>query len=102
MHVLEKIKEAEIVAENLRVEAKNKVQQLIDETNNTNSETTQKMIDEAKLEISKLNEQNEAYLAKLEKESLEECDHIIKASEELAKAHLNETVEFILKKVIAS
>ena len=102
MPVLDKIKEAEISAENLRVEAKNKVQVLLDDTNRLNNETTQKMIEDAKVEISKMNVENEAYLAKLEQEKFNECEELIKASEELAKTHLNETVDFILRKVIAS
>ncbi len=102
MPVLDKIKEAEKLAEDLKEEARKQVSEKLVEVNNKNFETTKQMFDDARLEIKKLNEENNNYLIELTNKSIAECQEINLANENLAKVHLNETVEFILKKVIDS
>lgn len=102
MPILDKIKEAERIAEESRVEARKEVSELISETNIKNAEISANMIDEAKIDIKKLNEENDKYISELTTNSIDECKKINDNNERLAKINLDETVEFILKKVIDS
>jgi vacuolar-type H+-ATPase subunit H len=102
MPILDKIKEAEVLAEEIRVNAKKEVSLMLEEAAKENSEATKKMLEEAKDEVKKLNEVNSSYLKELSNQSNAEIEATNAANEKLAKVHLNETVEFILKKVIDS
>ena len=75
---------------------------MLEEAAKENSEATKKMLEEAKDEVKKLNEENSSYLKELSNQSNAEIEATNAANEKLAQVHLNETVEFILKKVIDS
>lgn len=102
MPILDKIKEAEVLAEEIRVNAKKEVSLMLEEAVKENSEATKKMLEEAKDEVKKLNEENSSYLKELSNQSNAEIEATNAANQKLAQVHLNETVEFILKKVIDS
>ena len=102
MPILDKIKEAEQIAEEIRVKAKKEVSLMLEEAAKSNSETSKNMLDAAKEKIKELNEANDKYLVELTNKSVADINAINDANEKLAQVHLNETVEFILKKVIDS
>ena len=102
MPILDKIKEAETLAEEIRVKAKKEVSLMLEEVERKNNETSSKMLSDAKDNVKHLNEENAKYLDELTEKSIAETKKVNEANEKLAQVHLNETVDFILKKVIDS
>ena len=102
MPVLDKIKKAETQADELRVKAKMEVAEMLEQNNQDNMIKVQQMMDDAKNEIKHLNEETQNHLKQLELEAKEDCDKQNQADSILAKTHLDETVEFILRKVTDS
>lgn len=102
MPILDKIKEAETLAEEIRVKAKKEVSLMLEEVERKNNETSSKMLSDAKDDVKHLNEENAKYLDELTEKSIAETKKVNEANEKLAQVHLNETVDFILKKVIDS
>lgn len=102
MPVLDKIMKAEAQAESLREEAKNEVARMLDENNKDNTIKVQSMLEDAKNEIKRLNDETVNHLKQLEVEAKEECEKLNKEDSVLAKTHLDETVDFILRKVTDS
>lgn len=102
MPILDKIKEAETLAEETRVKAKKEVSLMLEEVERKNNETSSKMLSDAKDDVKHLNEENAKYLDELTEKSIAETKKVNEANEKLAQVHLNETVDFILKKVIDS
>lgn len=102
MPVLDKINKAETQADELRVKAKMEVAEMLEQNNQDNMIKVQQMMDDAKNEIKHLNEETQNHLKQLELEAKEDCDKQNQADSILAKTHLDETVEFILRKVTDS
>lgn len=102
MPILDKIKEAESIAEEIRAKAKQDVSIILEEVVKNNTVTTEKMIEDAKNEIKKLNEENSKMLLEMEVNSKLNIEFNANISKQLANTHLDEIVDFILKKVIDS
>lgn len=102
MPVLDKIMKAEAQAESIREEAKNEVARMLDENNKDNTIKVQSMLEEAKNEIKRLNDETTNHLKQLEADAKDECVRLNEADSVLAKTHLDETVDFILRKVTDS
>ena len=102
MPVLDKINQAENQADELRAKAKLEVAEMLEQNNKDNIKKMQSMIDEAKNEIKNLNKQTQNHLRELEVNTKEDCEKQNQADSILAKTHLDETVDFILRKVTDS
>ena len=89
MPILDKIKEAEQNAEEIRVKAKKEVSLMLEEAAKSNSETSKNMLDAAKEKIKELNEANDKYLVELTNKSVADINAINDANEKLAQVHLN-------------
>lgn len=102
MPIIDKIKEAENMALNIKKEATEEVNIMIDEVNKNNNFIIKELIENNNLQIKKLYEENELSIEKLTDASNKEIEAINLKNSELVKNHLSETTSFILKKVIDS
>lgn len=102
MTILEKINEAEQKAETIKLEAKQEVSEMLEKVNKENLLKTEEMMNEAKRQVQKMYEENDSIIKELVATSVKESDEINTNNQNLAKIHLNETVDFIMKKVIDS
>lgn len=102
MPVLDKINKAEAKSEELRQNAKAEVSKMLEENSIKNNQMVDQMINDAKAEIKKMNEETQNHLRTLEAQAEEDCRTQNNADAVLAKTHLDETVDFILRKVTDS
>lgn len=102
MPVLDKVKEAENQAETCKVKAKEEVDQMLEAVAKENSEIVQSKMEQAKKQIENLNQDAKMQMLALEKKNADECQSINQQDEKIAQSHLDETIDFILKKVIDS
>ena len=102
MTILEKINETEQKAETIKLEAKQEVSEMLEKVNKDNLLKTEEMMNEAKRQVQKMYEENDIIIKELVDASVKESDKININNQNLAKIHLNETVDFIMKKVIDS
>lgn len=102
MTILEKINETEQKAETIKLEAKQEVSEMLEKVNRDNLLKTEEMMNEAKRQVQKMYEENDSIIKELVATSVKESDEINTNNQNLAKIHLNETVDFIMKKVIDS
>lgn len=102
MTILEKINETEQKAETIKLEAKQEVSEMLEKVNKDNLLKTEEMMNEAKRQVQKMYEENDNIIKELVAASVKESDEINTNNQNLAKIHLNETVDFIMKKVIDS
>lgn len=102
MTILEKINETEQKAETIKLEAKQEVSEMLEKVNKDNLLKTEEMMNEAKRQVQKMYEENDNIIKELVAASVKESDEINTSNQNLAKIHLNETVDFIMKKVIDS
>ncbi len=102
MTILEKINETEQKAETIKLEAKQEVSEMLEKVNKDNLLKTEEMMNEAKRQVQKMYEENDSIIKELVATSVKESDEINTNNQNLAKIHLNETVDFIMKKVIDS
>lgn len=102
MTILEKINETEQKAETIKLEAKQEVSEMLEKVNKENLLKTEEMMNEAKRQVQKMYEENDSIIKELVATSVKESDEINTNNQNLAKIHLNETVDFIMKKVIDS
>ena len=102
MTILEKINETEQKAETIKLEAKQEVSEMLEKVNKDNLLKTEEMMNEAKRQVQKMYEENDSIIKELVATSVKESDEINTNNQKLAKIHLNETVDFIMKKVIDS
>ena len=102
MTILEKINETEQKAETIKLEAKQEVSEMLEKVNKDNLLKTEEMMNDAKKQVQKMYEENDIIIKELVDASVKESDEINTNNQNLAKIHLNETVDFIMKKVIDS
>ncbi len=102
MTILEKINETEQKAETIKLEAKQEVSEMLEKVNKDNLLKTEEMMNDAKKQVQKMYEENDIIIKELVDASVKESDKININNQSLAKIHLNETVDFIMKKVIDS
>lgn len=102
MTILEKINETEQKAETIKLEAKQEVSEMLEKVNKDNLLKTEEMMNEAKRQVQKMYEENDSIIKELVATSVKESDEINTNNQNLAKIHLNETIDFIMKKVIDS
>lgn len=102
MTILEKINETEQKAETIKLEAKQEVSEMLEKVNKDNLLKTEEMMNEAKRQVQKMYEENDIIIKELVDASVKESDKININNQNLAKIHLNETIDFIMKKVIDS
>ena len=102
MTILEKINETEQKAETIKLEAKQEVSEMLEKVNKDNLLKTEEMMNDAKKQVQKMYEENDIIIRELVDASVKESDKININNQNLAKIHLNETVDFIMKKVIDS
>lgn len=102
MTILEKINETEQKAETIKLEAKQEVSEMLEKVNKDNLLKTEEMMNDAKKQVQKMYEENDIIIKELVDASVKESDKININNQNLAKIHLNETVDFIMKKVIDS
>lgn len=102
MTILEKINETEQKAETIKLEAKQEVSEMLEKVNKENLLKTEEMMNEAKRQVQKMYEENDSIIEELVATSVKESDEINTNNQNLAKIHLNETIDFIMKKVIDS
>ena len=102
MTILEKINETEQKAETIKLEAKQEVSEMLEKVNKDNLLKTEEMMNDAKKQVQKMYEENDSIIKELVATSVKESDEINTNNQNLAKIHLNETVDFIMKKVIDS
>ena len=102
MTILEKINEAETKAEAIKQKARQEVSEMLDELNHTNNQKVKQMMDDAKSQVARMYDDNEKIIKNLTEISNQECNQINTYNQQLAALHLNETIDFIMKKVIDS
>ena len=102
MTILEKINETEQKAETIKLEAKQEVSEMLEKVNKDNLLKTEEMMNDEKKQVQKMYEENDIIIKELVDASVKESDKININNQNLAKIHLNETVDFIMKKVIDS
>lgn len=102
MSIIEKIKVTEEKADKIKEEASLEVSKMLDEVNLKNKELVKNMYDAAKKSIELEYKNTLSQIEKIKELKLDECQKINDSNRKIAKAHLNETVDFILKKVIDS
>lgn len=102
MSLVERIKETEQKAEEIKICAEKEVEEMIAKANQENEELVNQMLAQTNDQIRKQNQETLEIIKNLEKKSQIRCEEICNQSVTSANNHLEETVEFIIKKVIAS
>lgn len=102
MTIIEKINEAEQKADAIKQKAKQEVSDMLEELNHTNNQKVNAMMNDAKSQVQKMYDDNDRILQNLTDISNQECNQINTYNQQLATLHLNETIDFIMKKVIDS
>lgn len=102
MSIIEKIKMTEEKSDKIKEDASLEVSKMLDEVNLKNKELVKNMYEDAKKNIELEYNKTLSQIEKIKESKLDECQRINDSNRKIAKAHLNETVDFILKKVIDS
>ncbi len=102
MSLIERIKETESQAETIKADAQKEVEAMLIKVKQENERTIQEMYNELDIEIQTLKQETLEKIAMLESNRQEECQLLCSKYETLSKNHLDETVDFIIKKVITS
>lgn len=102
MSIVEKIKETEEQAELLKKSAEREVEEMLVRVNHDNENKVQEMLNELDVEIKKLSQNTLETIRAMEREEQAKSKELCDKCDVLAKAHQDEAVDFILKKVMAS
>lgn len=100
MSIIEKIKEAEDKADKIREDAALEVSKMLEETEKENKEKILQLYENAKQKIK--DEKNECYkkIDKLKEEKDTKLKEIENNLTNIYKQHLDETIDYIMKKVM--
>lgn len=102
MNIINKIKETEAKAERIKEAATLEVSKMIEETNSSNKQKVFEMLENAKLQIKEENNLTILKIEKIKQSKEDECQEINNINRKIANTHLDETVDFIIRKVIDS
>lgn len=102
MSIVEKIKETELEAEQIKTKATEEVKAMLDETVSMCILKSSKSLEEAKEKIALLNKETLEKINQIEKKKLEDAEKFNQEEAKLAKTHEEEAIDFIYKKVIES
>lgn len=102
MPIIDKINEAEKQAQEIKENARNEVALMLDEVNKNNNNKVKEMTLKNNLEVEKLYNETKTKVLELTKEYEEQVKLVNNSTNKLAESHLDETVDFIIKKVIDS
>ena len=102
MSIIERIKETEMQAAEIKHQAELDVQAKLSEVEQNLKQKVKEMNDASKIEIERLNEENLQKINQLSLDKKKEDETINESYEILAAIHLNEVVDFIVGKVINS
>lgn len=102
MPILDKVKDAEAKAEELRKQAQVQVEENLKMNDLSNKEKTDKLFKEAEAKIIEMNANAKRKIIELEKDYADSTDILCEKDKSLAKANQKNTIDFIIKKVIDS
>ncbi len=102
MPIIDKINEAEKQAQEIKENARNEVALMLDEVNKNNNNKVKEMTLNNNLEVEKLYNETKTKVLELTKEYEEQVKLVNNSTNKLAESHLDETIDFIIKKVIDS